>query len=97
MKQNTQIGVVLGVVVVLIAVVIWWSTTLNMVATSSPTVASSTQEMWASFKEKFDCEKVTVSATTTVISFTNEGSTTTAGTNDVYQCSPNGNSALVVY
>ena len=84
MKNGTWI---IASLVLLVVVVLGWLvlTSSDRVESPSPT-ATSTESVWNQFKFDNDCEAVATATSTIVLSFRQEGATTTAGNAQVYNC-----------
>lgn len=93
MNQTIRLLIPIGLIIVILLGLWVWLTGANQLPVS-PIKDESTEQLWTSFIKDFDCKIVKVSATTTVLSFSNEGATSTPGVKDVYRCN---NGALVVY
>ncbi len=82
MSKNT-IWVGAALIALLVGLLVWFA---NSSTTTVVTVPPTANEVWGGFKKDYKCEEVAVSATTSVIVFSQEGATTTAGTHQVFKC-----------
>lgn len=60
--------------------------TTTMATTTAPTSSSTTMTLWTAFKKAYSCKLVALNSITKVLSFRNEGATTTVDGSNPYKC-----------